>query len=91
MSITVLFDVPGMTAGQYDRVMADLKASGQDAPDGRLYHVASQSPAGWHVLDVWESEEKLGKFAGTLMPTLAKAGVTPPQPVVLQTHNIVNG
>lgn len=28
MSITVIFDVPGMTAAQYDQVIADLEEKG---------------------------------------------------------------
>ena len=91
MSVTVVFDVPGMTPQQYDRVMQDLEAAGHVAPAGRMHHIASQTDSGWHVVDVWESEEKLEKFAEVLMPTLAKAGVQPPQPKVLRTHNIVNG
>ncbi|MDA1349716.1 MAG: hypothetical protein O3A47_12770 [Chloroflexi bacterium] len=91
MSITVVFDAPGMTAVQYDEVMAELSQAGAGMPDGRLYHVASPTDSGWYVLDVWESEEKLDTFARTLMPMLAGVGVQPPQPVVMPTHNIVSG
>ncbi|MFQ5614834.1 MAG: hypothetical protein ACE5H9_22150 [Anaerolineae bacterium] len=91
MAITAVFEVPGMTAAQYDRVMNDLEAAGQAHPDGRTYHLASSTDDGWFVVDVWESPEKLESFAGTLMPILQAAGVTPPQPKVYPVHNVITG
>jgi hypothetical protein len=91
MALTVVFQVPGMTAKQYDRVIKDLESKGLGAPDGRMFHVASPTPEGWLVVDVFESEEKLNKFANSLMPVLAAAGVTPPRPAVYPVHNIIKG
>ncbi len=91
MAVTVVFQVPGMTAHQYDRVINGLEAKGLGAPDGRLFHVASPTPDGWFVVDVFESEEKLGKFAESLMPILAAAGVTPAQPTIYPVHNMIKG
>ena len=34
-TITVTFDVPGMTAAHYDRIIARLEAAGAGAPPGR--------------------------------------------------------
>lgn len=87
--IVVQFNVDGMTAKQYDQVMKDLEIAGKGNPPGRLYHVAAEQANGWFVTDVWESEEALNEFAGTLMPILIQNGVTPPQPVVFPVHNIV--
>jgi hypothetical protein len=89
--IVALFDIPGMTAAQYDRVIKELEAAGAGSPKGRLYHVASAKEAGWFVVDVWESGELLNQFAQTLMPILQKNGVTPPQPQIYPTHNIIKG
>ena len=89
MTVTVIFDVPGMTAVQYDNVMADLEKAGASAPAGRLSHTAAAKPDGWLVVDVWKSPAHLDQFAQTLMPVLAQNGVTPPQPQVYPTHNIV--
>ncbi len=86
MAITALFEVPGMDAGQFDEILAALDEAGQAAPDGRLFHVASPTDGGWLVLDVWESQEKLGAFAGVLMPIIAGLGVEPPQPRVAPVH-----
>jgi hypothetical protein len=89
MAITVLFDVPNCSTSQYDNVVKDLKAAGQDKPQGRKYHVASPSGNDLFVLDVWESQETFQKFAQTLMPILAKNGLNPKPPKVLPTHNII--
>lgn len=91
MAVTVVFQVPGMTAEQYDRVIRDLEANGLGAPDGRLYHIASPTPEGWFVVDVFESQEKFGEFAGRLLPILTAAGVTPTQPAVYPLHNMIKG
>lgn len=91
MAVTVVFDVAGMTANQYDRVMEELDAAGEGSPEGRLYHVSSQAPDGWFVVDIWESQEALDRFAPVLMPILEGVGVDPPQPKLLPTHNVVEG
>jgi hypothetical protein len=81
------FNVPGMTAKQYDSVMKDLQAAGHKNPKARISHVASELPNGWLVTDIWESGAALNEFAGTLMPILIKNGITPPQPTVLPIYN----
>lgn len=90
-TITAVFDVPGMTATQYDQVIKDLEAAGAGTPQGRLYHVASSKEGGWFAVDVWESAELLNQFAQTLMPIFQKAGVAPPQPQIYPVHNIIKG
>ncbi len=89
--IVVVFDVKGMFNAQYDQVMKDLKQSGEEAPDGRANHFASNQDGGMTVVDVWESQEKLERFAGVLIPILVKNGVPPPVPQVRPLHNQVDG
>ena len=89
--IVVVFDVSGMNREQYDQVIKNLEAAGQEKPSGRLYDVASPTPGGWLVVDVWDSRGHLDAFARTLMPTLQKAGVPPPQPKICPVHNIIKG
>ena len=88
-AISVVFDVPDMTTAKYDQVIKDLIAAGQGNPPGRLYHVCSTKGNGCQVVDVWTSGETLNQFAGTLMPILAKNGVTPPQPQITPVHNVI--
>ena len=90
MAVTVVFNVPGMTAGQYEQIIAGLDERGAASPDGRLFHVASATEGGWLVVDVWESEEKFGRFAEVLTPLVSAAGVQA-QPQIYQTHNVIKG
>ncbi len=89
MAITAVFKVPTMTSEQYDKVIKELEVKGVGAPDGRLHHVASPDGGGFFVVDIWESEEKLDKFAQVLMPTLEDVGVTPSEPEIRPVHNII--
>ncbi len=91
MAISAVFKVSTMTSEQYDTVIKELNGKGAGAPDGRLYHVASPDGAGWFVVDVWESEEKLNKFSQVLMPTLEGAGITMAPPEIRPVHNIIKG
>ena len=90
MAITLVFDAPGMTAAQYDGIISGLAAAGEETPRGRLYHVAAAKPDGWLVVDVWESEEALNRFAATLMPLIAQNGVTV-TPQMYPVHNRIAG
>ncbi len=89
MAIVVEFNVPGMTAEQYDRVVQKLEETGMGSPEGRRYHVAAPREDGWFVLDVWDSEEAFARFGETLMPVLQAAGVRPAEPEIRPVHNIV--
>ncbi len=87
--VIVQFNVPGMTARQYDQVLRDLESNGLKSPKARISHVASELSSGWLVIDIWESSEDLNTFAESLMPILIKNGITPPQPTVLPIYNNV--
>ena len=89
MAIVAVFEIPDMNADHYDRIVVALEEVGQAEPEGRLFHVASPVEGGWLVVDVWESEEKLGAFAGTLMPIIAGVGVTPPRPRISSVHSMI--
>ena len=91
MAIAAEFNVPGMTATQYDSVVRELESKGVGSPDGRLYHVAAPSSDGWFVVDVWASQEQFDKFGEVLIPTLQAAGVTAATPEVRPVHNIITG
>lgn len=88
-TITVMFEMPGVTAAQYDQVIQGLEAAGEGNPKGRLYHVAVPKEEGWLVVDVWESGELLDRFAQSLIPIMQKAGVTPPRPQVYPVHSMI--
>jgi hypothetical protein len=58
----------GLTAEQYDQ-LRDVVGWEQEAPQGCILHLASFSPEGAHIVDVWESEEAARRFfEDRLMP-----------------------
>jgi hypothetical protein len=91
MAIVAYFELPGMSQTQYEQTLKGLEDKGLGAPDGRLHHVAWNTAQGWRVLDIWESEEKLGKFAEGLIPIMTGTGATPAQPQIFTVHNIIRG
>ena len=90
MSIVTIFDSQ-LTAEEYDRIVQGLEEAGLGAPDGRMHHVAWQGAEGWHVVDVWESEEKFGRFGEVLMPLMAGMGISVPPPKIYPSHNVMVG
>ena len=89
MAIIAIFELTGMTQQQYDQTIQDLDAAGLGTPNGRVYHTASKADPGTLIIDVWESEELLGKFAESLIPILTATGATPVEPRILPIHNII--
>lgn len=84
--VMVQFDIPGMTAKQYDQVWQDLRAAGYENPQGLEHHIGAPTDKGWKVVDVWENAEKFNEFGQTLMPILSKNGIPSIQPVILPLH-----
>ena len=55
---------------QYDQAR-EAVAWETDVPDGAIFHVAWMGGDGFHVVDVWESEEAFNAFAEQrLMPVV---------------------
>ena len=84
--VIVQFNTPGMTVKQYDQTWEELRKAGHSNPSGLLHHIGAQQGNNWVVVDVWESVEAFNKFGETLMPILAKLGVTQVQPVITPVH-----
>ena len=82
----VQFNIPGMTAKQYDQCWDELRKAGQANPPGRTYHVGAQQGNNWVVVDVWDSVDAFNKFGETLMPILGKLGVQQVQPVITPVY-----
>jgi hypothetical protein len=93
----LIFDFPGVTSQQYDELcrhlnqgqpltsLADFHRAGYLV----ISHVAGPTPDGWRVVDVWESEEALGRFRQKLTPLLEQVGIPQIAPQVLPVHNVV--
>lgn len=93
----LIFDFPGVTSQQYDLLCRNLNngqplttlADFHRAGYMIVSHVAGPTPDGWRVVDVWESEEALGRFRQKLMPLLEQVGIPGTAPQVLPVHNVV--
>jgi hypothetical protein len=73
---------PEFTREQYEATNRKLTGgknrmeSPADWPvEGLLAHIAGQGESTFRVVDVWESEEALNRFAEILVPILREAGV----------------
>ena len=62
------------------RLMGKERAeSPSDWPvEGLLSHAAGESPSGFRVVDVWESQEACEAFGQHLRPVLEEIGITDP-------------
>lgn len=87
-TIIVYFDPKGMTEVQYGHITANLEKAGALANPDKMYHVAYKTPDGVKVIDVWKDVESFAAAGKVLMPLIAAAGVTPPQPLIVPAHAI---
>jgi heme-degrading monooxygenase HmoA len=55
-------DMPGVTADDYAKVLAELGGAENSAP-GLVAHVAGPVEGGFRIVDVWESEQAAQHFA----------------------------
>ena len=88
-NILVQFTFPDTDVKVYEGIVKDLEAAGLGNIPERLYHVSAKQGNGWHVTDVWESEEAFNKFGETMIPLQIKNGGTPTEPSILPIHNII--
>ena len=92
MAIVLHFPDSTMTEQEYNQIASLLEDRGLGNPIGREYHLAYNGPDGnIKVLDVWDSQENLGKFFAQLMPLLEEAGATPGAPNIFRVTNIKVG
>ena len=73
---------PKFTQEQYEETVRKLTGgksrveSPADFPvEGLLAHIAGQGESTFRVVDVWESEEALNRFAEIIIPILREVGV----------------
>ena len=52
-------------------------------------HAAGESPQGFRVVDVWQSEQACNRFGETLGPILQEVGVDD-QPEIYEVHTFVS-
>lgn len=82
-------DFPGGTKEQYDKVLEKMNLVGKTAQGG-IFHLASVTPEGVRVFDVWESKEAFDKFLQEkLLPITQELGIKAGQPHVWEVYNIL--
>lgn len=86
----VLFDLPAVTQGEYDSLMAALEI-GATPPEGALLHLAGPHPdGGWLILGVWESREAFDSFANErLLPAARALGISPVRPRLFPVYELL--
>ncbi|MEA2412729.1 MAG: hypothetical protein QOC77_3290 [Thermoleophilaceae bacterium] len=96
MSVLMIMEAPGATAEEYDRTNEIMGIQGdEDAPDGLIQHVAAIDDSGLLIVDVWESEEALGRFfdarLGAALEEAGLAAKSAGEPRRLPVHNSLTG
>lgn len=95
LSVVLIHHGPSFTREKYEEIVRKLTGktrmeSASDWPiDGLLVHAAGDSPQGFRVVDVWESEEACNRFGETLAPILQEVGVEV-QPEIYEAHTFVS-
>lgn len=93
MPVVLVFE--GIAQEEYEESIRKLAGkermeSPADWPvEGLLAHIPGQGPKGFRVVDVWESQEALDRFAEVLMPVLQEIGVQG-QPEIYPAHTYVS-
>ena len=91
MAVAVLYTPASMTAEQYDRVTAELEASGAGAPPGRSFHACFGPGGRLLVFEVWDGTEELQAFGAALLPILAKEHLEMASAEPLEIHRLIEG
>ena len=96
MAVVLVHQGAGLTQERYEEAVRRLTGgkSRLESPDdwpveGLLIHAAGESPGGFRVVDVWESEEAVQRFGATLIPILKEIGVEA-EPEVYPAHTFVS-
>lgn len=79
MPVAVRIAPQHMSKADYDRVIAELEASGASEPEGRLFHAAygddDDDDDEVHIFEVWESPEQFEAHRDKTFATLQASTV----------------
>lgn len=89
MAVAMFMHWPGLTADQYDTVMARLELDA-NPPAGGVLHLAVLTEEGLQVCDVWQTEQAFhGFLEHRLMPVVGELGLLgKPEISVVPLHNL---
>ncbi len=74
MPVAVRISPKHMSKEDYERVIAELKASGADQPSGRLFDAAYGNDE-VHMFELWESQEHFDAHSESLFSALQSVGL----------------
>jgi quinol monooxygenase YgiN len=80
-----------MSKEDYDRLIAELKSSGADQPEGRRFHAAYGDENNLSVFEVWDSKEQFDVHREDLLATLAGVGLGGGDVEIHQLHSELPG
>jgi len=95
LSVVLIHQGPTLTREKYEEIVRKLTGgksleSPSDWPvEGLLVHAAGESPQGFRVVDVWQSEDACNRFGEALGPILKEIGVED-QPEIYEAHTFVS-
>ena len=89
MAIIAVVLGKGITKGMYETLRKEVRWETQH-PDGLIMHAAGFDESGdIHVVDIWESKEKMDGFFGSrLIPAMQKHNIPVPQANVYPAYNV---
>ncbi|MBA3725417.1 MAG: hypothetical protein H0W86_02945 [Armatimonadetes bacterium] len=87
--ITLIVELAGGTAAQYDEANRIMGLTRTNVPDGLIFHTACTTENGFFVADTWESQEKLDAFMEKLGPAMQQVGFGGATTRVYPTHNVM--
>jgi len=97
MPIVAIMQGGTLTRELYDQAIPKLnggkprmESSGDWPVEGLLVHVTGETEQGFRIVDVWESEEALGRFVEAITPILEEAGIKN-DVETFQVHTLVRG
>jgi hypothetical protein len=75
MATVMLMHWPEVTVSQYEQTRKEVGWE-TNVPKGAKFHVAWFAADGFHVLDIWDSEQDFQRFTEErLMPAVKKIGI----------------
>jgi quinol monooxygenase YgiN len=88
--VIVIAEVPDAGTDVYDQVRDEIPGHDENHPS--VSHAAAITDDGLLIVDVWESEEAFGRYAGEkVAPAGEKAGMTGFEPRFVKVHGHMEG
>ena len=85
MAYGLVMDVPA-PVGLYDALHAEIGRRAPHGADGLLLHVGRETPVGFQIIEVWDSQQSYGRFIaevfGPAMEQLSGGQPPPAEPAI---------